>query len=112
MIRLASRMPRPEWAPPPNFTMSVSWVMMRTLSIGTSYHSVTSCAKLVSWPWPCELVPITTSIAAVRVHRHLGALARHAGRGVEIIGDRDAAMLAAPARGGAAGREAVPVAQR
>ena len=62
MIWLASRMPRPEWAPPPNFTMSVSWVMMRTFSIGTSYHSLTSWAKLVSWPWPCEVVPMTTSI--------------------------------------------------
>ena len=33
----------------------------RTLSKGTPSHSVTSCAKLVSWPWPCETIPITTS---------------------------------------------------
>ena len=30
-------------------------------SIGTPSHSVTSCAKLVSWPWPFETVPTTTS---------------------------------------------------
>ena len=41
-------MPRPEWAPPPTDTRSVSPVTNRTLSIGTPSHSVTNCAKLVS----------------------------------------------------------------
>ncbi len=45
-----SRMPRPECAPPPTVTRSVSPAMTRTLSIGTPSHSVTSWAKLVSWP--------------------------------------------------------------
>ena len=54
-------MPRPECAPPPTLTMSVSPVMSRTRSNGTPSHSVTSWAKLVSWPWPLETVPITTS---------------------------------------------------
>ena len=56
-----SRMPRPEWAPPPNVTMSVSPAMKRTDSIGTPSHSVINCAKLVSWPWPCETTPMTRS---------------------------------------------------
>ncbi len=46
----------------------------------------------------------------VGLHRHLGALARDAGRGVEIIGDGDAAQLAAGAGVGAARGKAVPVA--
>ena len=43
---------------------------------------------------------------------HLGALTRHAGRGIHIVGDADAAMLAARRGLGAAGGETVPVAQR
>ena len=66
MTMLARRMPRPPCAPPPTLTMSVSPVMSRTLSSGTPSHSVTSWAKLVSCPWPCDTVPSTTSTAAVR----------------------------------------------
>src|SRR6202030_2365571 len=47
---------------------------------------------------------------AVRLYGHFGALARHPGRRIDIVGDRDAAMLAAGAGGGAARREAVPIA--
>ena len=52
MTMLASRSARPECAPPPTETRSVSPVTSRTLSIGTPSHSLTSCAKLVSCPWP------------------------------------------------------------
>ncbi len=52
---------------------------------------------------------MTTSTEAVRRHRHLGALARHAGRGVDVVGDADAAQLAARRRVGAARRKAVPI---
>ena len=54
-------MPRPEWAPPPTVTRSVSPVTKRTLSIGTPSHSTISWAKLVSWPWPCEVTPMISS---------------------------------------------------
>src|SRR5215472_15671154 len=47
---------------------------------------------------------------AIGVDGHFGALARHAGRGVDIVCDRDAAMLAARACGFAALREATPIA--
>ena len=30
-------------------------------SIGTPSHSAINCAKLVSWPWPCEVTPMTSS---------------------------------------------------
>ena len=62
MTMLASRSARPECAPPPTETRSVSPVTRCTLSSGTPSHSVTSCAKLVSCPWPCDTVPTTTSI--------------------------------------------------
>ncbi len=61
MTMLPSRMPRPECAPPPTVTRSVSPLTKRTASIGTPSHSVINCAKLVSWPWPCETTPITSS---------------------------------------------------
>ena len=58
---LPSRMPRPEWVPPPTLTMSVSPVSSRTLSIGTPSHSLSNCAKLVSCPCPFDTVPMMTS---------------------------------------------------
>ena len=61
MTMPAMRIERPECEPPPAATMSVSPVISRTRSNGTPSHSVTSCAKLVSWPWPLDSVPITTS---------------------------------------------------
>ena len=111
MTMLASRSARPEWAPPPTDTRSVSPVTSRTLSNGTPSHSVISCAKLVSCPWPCDTVPTTTSISPPpsRLYGDLGPLARRAGGGVDVIGDADAAALAALARLGAAGRKALPI---
>ena len=61
MTMLPSRKARPECAPPPTETRSVSSVTSRTASIGTPSHSLINCAKLVSWPCPCDTVPITTS---------------------------------------------------
>ena len=61
MTMLARRKARPECEPPPTDTRSVSPVTSRTLSSGTPSHSVTSCAKLVSWPWPFDTVPTTIS---------------------------------------------------
>ena len=57
----AWRIERPECEPPPTLTMSVSPMMMLTVSTGTASRSATTCAKLVSWPWPLGCVPITTS---------------------------------------------------
>jgi len=57
----AWRMERPECEPPPTFTTSVSPRMIFTLSTGTCSRSDTTCAKLVSWPWPLGCVPMTTS---------------------------------------------------
>ena len=65
MTMLARRNERPECEPPPTATRSVSPVTSRTLSIGTPSHSVISCAKLVSWPWPLDTVPTTTSTMPV-----------------------------------------------
>ena len=48
---------------------------------------------------------------ALGLHHHLGLLARRAGRGVDVVGDADAAAFAARLRLGAAGREAGPVAE-
>ena len=45
------------------------------------------------------------------MHGDLGALARRAGRSIDIIGDADAAALAALARLGAPRRETCPVAE-
>ena len=55
------RIERAECEPPPIGTMSVSpWIsLMRSTS--TPSHSPTHCAKLVSWPWPLDSVPIETS---------------------------------------------------
>ncbi len=52
MTMLASRSARPECEPPPTDTRSVSPVTRRIASIGTPSHSLISCAKLVSCPWP------------------------------------------------------------
>ena len=57
----AWRIERPECEPPPTFTTSVSPRMIFTFSTGTWRRSDTTCAKLVSWPWPLGWVPMTTS---------------------------------------------------
>jgi hypothetical protein len=62
----AWRIERPECEPPPTLTMSVSPMMMLTLDRHAS-RSATTCAKLVSWPWPLGWVPITTS-TGLRLH--------------------------------------------
>ena len=49
---------------------------------------------------------------ALRQHRHFGAFARRAGRGIDVIGDADAAVSAAPCGLGPPGREPGPVAER
>src|SRR5579864_2527055 len=48
---------------------------------------------------------------AFRLHHHFGLLARRAGGSVDVIGDTDAATFAARFRLGAAGREALPIAE-
>ena len=111
MTMLPSRMPRPECVPPPTFTMSVSPAMSRTL---LERHAEPFGDELGE----ARLVALAVGDgadhdvdAAVRVHGDLGALARDAGRGIDVVGDADAAALAAPARLRAARREARPVAQ-
>ena len=61
MTMLPSRSARPECAPPPTDTKAVSPVISLTLFSGTPRNSWTSWAKVVSWPWPCDTVPIATS---------------------------------------------------
>ena len=56
----AWRIERPECEPPPALTMSVSPMMTSMVSTGTASRSATTCAKLVSWPWPLGCVPMTT----------------------------------------------------
>ena len=73
---------------------------------------MSSCAKLVSWPWPLFIVPSTSSTRPFGRDRDLGALARKAAGDFDVIGDADAAQLAARARFGLARREALPVGER
>ena len=61
MIVAANFIERPECEPPPAMTRLVSWATYAMLSNGTPSHSVTSCAKLVSWPCPEFIVPMTSS---------------------------------------------------
>src|SRR5436853_5018056 len=49
------------------------------------------------------------AVSALGLHRHLGLLARRAGRGVDVIGDADAAALTMPSRLFAPRRETFPV---
>ena len=44
----------------PKSTFEVSPCTMSTFSIGTPRRSATTCAKVVSWPWPCECEPVNT----------------------------------------------------
>jgi hypothetical protein len=61
MVIAARRSERPECDPAPISTRSVSPVTRETQSAGTPSHSLISWAKLVSWPWPLDSVPMTTS---------------------------------------------------
>ncbi len=83
-----SRMPRPEWAPPPTVTRSVSPATKRTASIGTPSHSQIKLRK-------ARLVALALRDDAddefddaFRQDRDFGLLARHAGRDVDVIGRR------------------------
>ena len=92
------RIERPERDPPPTATRSVSPVTRRTCSRSTPSHSARIWAKLVSWPWPADSVPRTSSIRPSGSHGDLRALARRAGVQLDVVGDADAAVAAAPAR--------------
>ncbi len=110
MMKLASRMPRPEWVPPPTFTMSVS--------SGDDPHFLERHAEpFVDQLREARLVALTVRHRAdddvdpaVALDGDFGAFARLPGGGVDIVGDGDAAVFAALARFGAARGEAVPVA--
>ncbi len=54
-------MERSEWLPPPTATKRVSPVTKRMRSGVTPSSSAMTWAKLVSWPWPVDWVPTTTS---------------------------------------------------
>ena len=97
MTMLPSRMPRPECVPPPTLTMSVSPVMSRPLDRHAQpfVHQLRE-ARLVTLAVGDRADDDVD--AAVRVDGDLGALARNAGRGVDVVGDADAAVLAALAR--------------
>ncbi len=90
-----SRMPRPEWAPPPKVTRSVSPATKRTQF---DRHAEPLGDKLRE----ARLVALALRNDAddqldepVGRHRDLGFLARHAGRNVDIVADADAAIFAA-----------------
>ena len=51
--------------PTPFATRSVSPMTMLTVSKGTPSRSATTWAKTVSWPWPCDWLPIGTSTIPV-----------------------------------------------
>ena len=44
----------------PNGILAVSPCTISTCSIGMPSWSATSCAKVVSWPWPWLCVPVNT----------------------------------------------------
>ena len=70
---------------------------------------MTSCAKLVSWPWPLFIVPSTSSTrpsgATVTSARSRG----NAAGDLDVIADADAAQLAALLRIGLARGKAFPI---
>ena len=106
------RIERAECEPPPTGTMSVSPWISRMPSTSTPSHSPTHCAKLVSWPWPLDSVPIDDVDAAFRLHVDLGAFARRAAGRSRVVGKPDAAQLAVAACFAAALVEALPVGER
>jgi len=111
MTMLPSRMPRPEWAPPPDRYQVGVAAISRTLSMGTPSHSFTSWAKVVSCPWPCETIP-----SPGRRNRRptviFRPLARDAGRGVDVVADPMPRHLPPRTRRGAARRKTIPIAER
>ena len=106
-----SRMPRPECAPPPTVTRSVSPATKRTLSIGTPSHSQISWAKARLMALALRDDADNQFDGVVRQHRDLGFLARHAGGDIDVIADADAAIFAALSCLGAALLEPGPVAE-
>ena len=53
----------------PICTLSVSPWTIETLSIGMPRRAETSCAKVVSWPWPWLCEPVRTSTVPVGLTR-------------------------------------------
>ena len=91
----ASRIERSECVPLPEAIFAVS-PPMKTMSSGcTPSRSAITCAKLVSWPWPVDCVPTASSTLPAAEHGDLDALVRDADRRLDIVGDADAAQLAA-----------------
>ena len=91
----------------PNCTLSVSPCTTLMFSIGMPSRSDTSCAKVVSWPWPWLCEPVRTSTEPVGLTRtsadshkpDAGAeradrLRRRDAAGLDIGREADAAQLA------------------
>jgi hypothetical protein len=82
-----SRIERADAEPPPACTRSVSPVTSRTWLASTPSHSLTICAKLVSCPWPADIVPSTSSTTPD------GSIVISArSRGAPVFNSTDAAM--------------------
>jgi hypothetical protein len=62
MTQEPRRIDRAEAEPRPACTRSVSPVTSLTRSGSAPSHSAMTCAKLVSWPWPADIVPNTNSM--------------------------------------------------
>ena len=91
----------------PNCTLSVSPWTIATVSMSMPRRSETSCAKVVSWPWPWRVRAGQHLDGADRVDPHLGRFPQadagaeraHRGRrrdaaGLDVGGEADAAQLA------------------
>ena len=103
---------RPEWAPPPTETRSVSPVTRR---MRVDRHAEPFVDELRE----AGLVALALRQGAdhdlddaFRQHGDLGLLARRAGRGIDVIGDADAAIFAACLASARRAREAGPIAER
>ena len=59
------------YVPYPNGVPSVSPSSTVTSSIGMPSSPATICDTVVSWPWPCEGVPMVTTTLPVRWTRTL-----------------------------------------
>ena len=90
-------------------TVAVSPPMNLMSSGCTPSRSAITCAKVVSWPWPVDCVPTASSTVPRALHRDLDALVRDADRRLDIVGNADAAQLAALLRFAATRGKALPV---
>ena len=79
----------------PKRTRPVSPCTMSTFSIGMPSRSATTCANVVSCPWPWLCEPVNTVTAAGRMHAHLAGLEQPGARAERArdVGRRDAARL-------------------